>query len=333
MPKTKSHTQKAQQGGLLEALMSDRCSAPKPSRKGARIQKGGKPQPQPRPQPRQQQVGGADSYSWHRSASADPAHNGFANARSHLLTEKRLPWEAEERTGEAKRAAWIAEVRAVMNEAGLNWRDALKEASRRRKENVPAYQTVVERVKNSYKGRNAEDVNCATCPGKYTKPVARDVDGSVAYRPNAHKVSRAHLSATAATNILRDYYRQRAQAGNYKNMATATKAMRQDISKVNRGHKNKQGQVILQSPCPTKLANVTRRDGTVYQRRVVDKTHPDFAECRSNWLYRATPSRFDMEGIDAGEGRASPAYQKGKLYNSKGRTQRTAQPSRRVARN
>jgi hypothetical protein len=322
MPKTKSYTQKTQQGGLLEALLSDKCASPskKASRKGAQIQKGGNVSAQ------LQQVGGDDSYSWHRATSADPRHNGIANARSHLLAEKRLPWEDEEKSGEAKRAAWINEVRTVMNQSGLNWRDALKEASRRRKATVPAYQTVVERVKNSYTGRKAEDVNCAVCPGKYTKPVARDVDGSIAYRPNAHKVSRAHLSETAATNILRDYYRQRAQAGAYKSMNTATKAMRQDISKVNRSRK-------IQSPCPTKMTNVTRRDGTVYQRQVVDKTHPDFAQCRSNWLYRATPHRFDMEGIDAGEGRASPAYQKGKLYDSKGRTQRTAKPSRRLARN
>lgn len=316
--KTKSYAQKTQQGGLLEALLADKSATP--SR--PRIQNVAT-----------QQVGGADSYAWHRAASADPRHNGVANARSHLLAEKRLPWEDEEKSGEAKRAAWIDEVRTVMNQSGLNWRDALKEASRRRKANVPAYQTVVERVKSSYSGRKAEDVNCRTCPGKYTKPVARDVDGSVVYRPNAHKVSRAHLSETAATNILRDYYRQRAQAGAYKNMKTATKAMRQDISKVNRSHKRTDGSVIIQSPCPTKMVNVTRRDGTVYQRQVVDKAHPGFAECRSNWLYRATPHRFDMEGIDAGEGRASPAYQKGKLYDSKGRAQRTAKPSRRLARN
>lgn len=332
MPKTKSYARKPTKGGLLEALLSDKrrplttIPSPthkKPSRKGARIQKG---ENRNRAQAQVQQVGGADSYSWHRSASANPAHNGVANARSHLLAEKRLPWEDEEKTGEAKRAAWINEVRTVMNETGLNWRDALKEASRRRKASVPAYQTVVERVQNSYKGRKAEDVNCVTCPGKYTKPVVRDVNGSIAYRPNAHKVSRTHLSETAATNILRDYYRQQAQSGAYKNMNTATKSMRQDISKVNRSRK-------IQSPCPTKLTNVTLRNGTVYQRRVVDRSHPAFAECRSNWLYRATPKRFDMEGIDAGEGRASPAYQKGKLYNSKGRTQRTVKPSRRVARN
>ena len=102
--------------------------------------------------------------------------------------------------------------------------------------------------------------------------------------------------------------------------------MRQDISKLNTSR-------VLQSPCPTKLINVTRKNGKVYQRRVVDKAHPDYAACRSNWLYRDSPRKFDMEGIDAGEGKDSPAYGKHKLHDSKGRKQRTKKPSRRLANN
>lgn len=250
------------------------------------------------------QKGGADSYAWHRAPSTDPQHNGLPNARSHLLAAKKLPWETEAKTGESKRAAWIEEVRGVMAETGLNWRGALKEASRRRKQNVNGYQTVVERVKESYTGRNADTVKCngPKCPGKYNKPVQRGNDGEVKYRPHAHNVSRKHLSTDAATKLLRDYYRQRANS--YKNgIKSANKAMRQDISKVNTSR-------VIQSPCPTKLINVTSKKGKVYQRRVVDKSHPGFAQCRSNWLYRSTPGRFDMEGIDAGDGKDSPAYGK-----------------------
>jgi hypothetical protein len=261
------------------------------------------------------QVGGDDSYAWHRAPSTV---DGMTNARSHLLSSKKLPWEMEARTGEDKRAAWIEEVRNVMAETGLNWREALKEASQRRKKNVPQYQTVVERVKDSYTGRNASAVNCTEgkiCPGRYTKDIARDDQGEVKYRPNAHNVSRVHLTTKAATKILRDYYRQR--ANEYKNgMAGATKAMRQDISKLNTSR-------VLQSPCPTKLINVTRKDGKVYQRNIVDKTHPDYAACRSNWLYRDSPGKFDMKGIDAGEGKGSLAYGKNKLH--------TKNPSLRLA--
>lgn len=264
-----------------------------------------------------EQTGGADSYAWHRSESQLP---GVANARSHLLAEKKLPWEKEAKSGESKRAAWIEEVRKVMTETGLNWRDALKEASRRRKEKVPNYRTIEERVKDTYTGRDSANVKCTPgkrCPGKYTKPVTRKPTGEIAYRPNAHKVSKRHLTTEAATNLLRDYYRNRAKSGIYKKgIAGAAKAMRQDIRKRNSSR-------IIQSPCPTKLITVTRKDGKVYQRRVVDKSHPDFAACRSNWLYRATPRRFDMEGVDAGENKNSPAYQK-KLYNSKGRKNATS---------
>lgn len=267
-----------------------------------------------------EQKGGGDSYAWHRSESRK--HRGIANARSHLLSKKKLPWETEAKSGESKRTAWISEVREVMVQSGLNWRDALKEASRRRKEKVPNYLTVEERVKDTYTGRKSTSVKCTpgkVCPGKYDKPIATKPTGEVMYRPNAHNVSKRHLTAEAATNLLRDYYRNRAKSGLYKKgISGATKAMRQDIGKTNSSR-------VMQSPCPTKLITVTRKDGKVYQRRVVDKDHPDFAACRSNWLYRATPRKFDMKGVDAGDSAAG----KSKLYNSKGR--KNAANSRRLA--
>lgn len=275
-----------------------------------------------------EQRGGADSYGWHRADSGlvDEEGNSIANARSHLQTVKQLPWEDAPATGESKRAAWLEEVRAVMYETGMNWRDSLKEASRRRKQTTAGYQTVVERVKTSYTGRTAENVNCTEgkrCPGRYTKPVARGNDGDVTYRPNAHNVSRANLSRDAASNLLREYYKQR--SGQYKGgLKGATKAMRQDIGKKNRSRK-------VQSPCPTKLITVHRKDGKTYQRRIVDRQHPDYAECRSNWLYRATPRRFDMESVDFGDG-DSPAYGINKLPKTrkdKG-PEKTKKPSKRL---
>jgi hypothetical protein len=270
------------------------------------------------------QTGGADSYAKHRGPSRNDPN--MALARANLLNTKQHPWEQQAATGEQKRAAWIAEVRDVMVQQGINWRDALKEASRRRKENIEGYATYKERVTASYTGRNAATVDCPpgkACPGKYTKPVARDQTGEIVYRPNAHNVSRAHLTTEAATHLLRDYYRQR--ANKYKNgLPGATKAMRQDISRLNKTR-------ITQSPCPTKKITVTRRkDGLVYQRNVVDKSHPDYAECRSNWLYRDNPGKFDMQTVDAGEGKDSPAYGKTRLYKTKGRSPRTKKPSRRL---
>jgi hypothetical protein len=276
-------------GGLLEALMRSK------SKIGRNIQM---PASATRPGQREQ-TGGADSYAWHRDKT-----NGIANAYSHLDAVKRLPWEREAKSGQTKRAIWVEEVRALAASEGLSWKDALKTASERRKANNQEYQTVVERVKNSYTGRREEAVTCKTdrCPGKYTKEVARDQNGEIIYRPQGHNASRKHLSATAATNVLRDYYRR--HADQYKNgLAGATKAMRQDISRLNKSR-------VVQSPCPTKLSNVTNKKGTTFTRRVVDKAHPDFKECRSNWLYRDNPKKFDMEGIDAKTGKDSPAYPK-----------------------
>lgn len=258
------------------------------------------------------QRGGADSYAWHRN-----------NVRAHLQSKTQLPWEEKARSGEEKRAAWIQEVRDVMGETGLNWREAMKEASARRQQKIEGYRTVVQRTKDSYTGRRAENVRCSNpgkCPGRYTKPVTTR-GGEVVYRPNAHNVSRAHLTTESATKILREYYKERAHK--YKDgRRGATKAMRQDISKRNK-------RAVIQSPCPTKVISVNGKHGK-YNRRVVDRDHPAYAECRSNWLYRSTPGKFDMEGVDAGEGKASKGYGKKvlpKTYKSK---KPRARPSKRV---
>lgn len=258
------------------------------------------------------QRGGADSYAWHRK-----------NVRSHLQSRTTLPWEEQPRSGEEKRAAWIQEVRDVMEETGLNWREAMKEASLRRQQKIAGYRTVVQRTKDSYTGRRAEDVNCSNpdkCPGRYTKPVVTR-GGEVVYRPNAHNVSRVHLTTDSAARILREYYKERAHK--YKGgRKGATKAMRQDISKRNK-------RAVIQSPCPTKTISVNGKYGR-YTRKIIDRDSPDYAECRSNWLYRSTPGKFDMESVDAGEAKSSKGYGKKvlpKTYKSKKPRER---PSRRV---
>jgi hypothetical protein len=270
----------AAKGGLLDALLASQKKIAKPKK----VQK-----------PQTIQKGGADSYQWHRT-----------NAHDHLKTTKKLPWEDEAKSGENKRAIWIQEVKDVMAETGSNWKDALTEASNRRQQKINGYQTVVDRVKKSYKGRKADDVKCSNpdkCPGRYTKPVAMK-DGEVIYRPNAHNVSKVHLTTDAATKILREYYKERSHK--YKNgLKGATTAMRQDISKKRKGG-------TVQSPCPTKLITVNKKNGTTYQKRIVDREHPDFNACRSNWLYRSTPGSFDMQTVDYGE-ENSPAYGKNKL--------------------
>lgn len=269
-----------------------------------------------------EQRGGDDSYLAHRT-----------QAPKNLQTKKQLEWENEARTGVDKRNIWLAEVRNIVAVDGLNWSAALEEASRRRKAKIDGYQTVKERTKSSYTGRQATNVQCAPgkrCPGKYTKDPAKDpVTGERVYRPNAHKGKHVHLTIDAAKNILRDYYKDRAATGAVKGgLKGATRAMRQDISR--KRHRNK-----VQSPCPTRLITVNKKDGTSHQRRIVDRTHPDFAECRSNWLYRSTPGRFDMKTLDYGngpdsDGQLSPAY--GKYTLPKTRSDKKKQPNTAGAR-
>jgi hypothetical protein len=241
----------------------------------------------------QNQTAGADSYRQHR-----------VKAYKNLQTMKKLDWEPTAKTGATKREEWIKEVKALRLKEGYNWKTSLQEASKRRKENINGYKTVVERVQSGYTGRIADNVECNNpdiCPGKYTKAVATASDGSIIYRPNAHK-SRVHLTTSAATKVLRDYYKSRAHT--YKDgLKGATTAMRKDISRKN--HRS-----IVQSPCPTKLTSIKTKKGIVYERNIIDKEHPAYAACRSNWLYRDSPNAFDFETVDYGEGRASPAYGK-----------------------
>ena len=242
------------------------------------------------------QKGGSDSYSWHRQESPGPEFKKGrkTNARNNLLTEKQHPWETSKKSGEEKREQWIMEVRNVMAETGLNWRDALKEASRIRRESNPEYQTVKQRVVESYTGRDADTVACPTgvCPGKYNKAISVNKDGEKIYRPQGHNGRKELLSTAAATEILREYYKERA----YKYKKGSKKALNADISRKNHSRK-------IQTSCPTKVINVNR-NGKVYQRRIIDRDHPDFQNCRSNWLYRSNPRKFDIDRIDDGSDEA-----------------------------
>ncbi len=228
-----------------------------------------------------QQRGGAsgDGYAWHRK-------NAINNLRG---------------AGEAKRNAWLDEVRAVQAATGMEWKDALQEASRRRKATNGSYQTWKQRVVNGYTGRQSGDVKCAAgkkCPGKYTKAAA------TTYRPGAHY--KLPLTQSAAVNQLRKHYRERGLAGGENGLKNATKAMRQDIAKKRAGKP-------LQ-PCPTKVVTVKRKDGTTYQRKVANKNEA----CADSWLYRGEGvRRHDIAGVDHGNKDRSPAYGKRRLYSKR----------------
>lgn len=227
-------------------------------------------------QDKQHGGGAGDGYAWHR----ENAINNLQGA------------------GEAKRNEWLNEVRDVKTETGMDWKDALQEASRRRKQQDTNYQTWKQRVVGGYTGRQAQDVNCAEgkkCPGRYTKAA------STTYRPGAHY--KRPLSQQAAISQLRKHYREIGLSGGPEGLKKATKAMRQDISKKRAGKP-------LQ-PCPTRLITVTPKNGAPYQRRVVQKT----AECADNWLYRGSGVRYhDMVGVDYGDKKDSGAYGKRRLY-------------------
>ena len=212
---------------------------------------------------------GGDSYEWHRSPSDSP---GYANARNNLLTQKQLPWEDAPNTGESKRQVWIQEVRTVMDTQGLNWRDALKTASANRKQKNNDYRTVKERVKESYTGRKADQVDCDNCPGKYNKDVVKDVQGNIVYRPRGYHGRKDLLTSSSATSVLREYYKKN----------SGISAMRKDIVTKNNTRKT-------QIPCPTD------------QNGKIDTTHPDYKKCKSNWLYRKNPRAFDMKTVDYGD--------------------------------
>jgi len=200
--------------------------------------------------------------------------------------------------GEAGRSAWVEEVKAVQDaNPGMSYGEALHYASQHRKEDDPNYLTVKERVVASYKPRKASDVNCApgkACPGAYNSPATST------FRPGRRNKSR--MTQQSAVDALREHYRSIGQAKGGKNgMKSATKAMRQDISK------QRKGAPLV--PCPTKLNSLGRR--------VVDKNADGYAQCRDNWLFRNDPTKYDMEGVDHGESKKSSAYGKRRLNSAR----------------
>mgnify|MGYP003383980550 CR=1 FL=1 len=249
------------------------------------------------------QTGGGDSYMWHRSA-----------AEKNLTVGKKLPWESTAKSGNEKRKQWHAEVKAIVASRGITYKEALKVASAQRKEKIPGYKTVRERVIGSYVPRVASNVKCSgsVCPGRYNKSAGKT------YRPNAHKGPKRHLTVESASHVLREHYRKKAISAApdsipstdetarviKKSLARHTSAMRHDISKKRKG--------TPQSPCPTKTITYMRK-GKQVTRRVIDKSAPTYKDCRSNWLYRNDPSKLDMVGVDHGTGKDSPAYGRKRL--------------------
>lgn len=127
--------------------------------------------------------------------------------------------------GEAKRDAWLNEVRAVQGETGMMWKDALREASNRRRAANPNYRTWKETTISNYRPRVAANVTCPpdkpNCPGKYDRPATST------FRPGRR--NKRPMSEAAAVRVLREHYRNKGEESG--DMKAATKAMRQDISK------------------------------------------------------------------------------------------------------
>ena len=187
----------------------------------------------------------------------------------------------------SKRNQWLEEVAAVKRaNPKLSHAEALKQASAARKQAIPGYKTVKQRVVQARK------------PRQYYK-----ADGSVGkFRPAGpyQKRSKQLMTVDAAKNALRAFYRQK--IGLKTSNKQATTAMRRDISS-----KTKSTRVL--TPCPTKTITYSRRNPKTGKLvRVTRKVAVRTEACKRSWLYRKNPHKDDMQGVDNGLGRASPAY-------------------------
>jgi len=141
---------------------------------------------------------------------------------------------------DAKRAAWINEVRAVMAETGMSWKDSLKEASLRRKQRVKVNATVNTTVNATVNAKVNAKVNGG--PSKTIRPSQSVQSSSNAAHPHTQSTYR-HLSVPATIKLLRDHYQSR--AGQFKDESMGL--------------------------MPVRTITVTRKDGKTYQRRAHQK--------------------------------------------------------------
>ena len=191
------------------------------------------------------QSGGAsgDGYKWHRA-------NAFDNL--------------QKKNGIEKRNQWINEVRQIIKEKNVTWREALVLASNARKSLNPNYATVKETVIAGYTGRKGAD-------GEKVP--------TTTYRPLRHENKRI-LTEKAAKKLLKEYYRDKGMK--IGDMKKAEQSMKSDISK--RRAKPLEG-------CKT----VEIKDSLNRTRNIAVKTE----KCADSWLYRK-PYKYDMINVDYG---------------------------------
>lgn len=240
--------------------------------------------------------GPGNGYQWHRSRKGKSAEVSF------------------NKSARDKTKAWRDEVKAIADtlertaNGKINWPEAMKRASELRKTRNSNYKTTKEERVSALKGRTASSVNCPPgthCPGKYTRTAKSYV-----------KRNKRVMTLNSAKDTLRKYYRNALANGKFatetgvlkpqSERARATGAMRKDISS-----KRKSKPLTA---CPTRQIVYNRRNprtGLVQTitRRVAIKTDG----CADSWLYRKSPSKRDIKGVDYGEGKNSPAYGQRKL--------------------
>jgi hypothetical protein len=204
-----------------------------------------------------------------------------------------------------KAQAWRAEVADVRNRMGISFKDALVEASNRRKDTA-GYQTVADRRVAAYKPRVAADVSCygqSKCIGAYDRPGGPRYDGPA--------IRKTRVTAAGAEKLLRALYHQRGrELGPSDRLKTASARGRA-------GYRRDKSMVSskVYEPCPTRT--IALANGNTRQIARAPKGHP----CRNNWQYASTikhhllghRKRFggfgDVRGVDDGVKDAS--YLKG----------------------
>jgi hypothetical protein len=186
-----------------------------------------------------------------------------------------------------KRDQWIQEVRDAQAElvfegntgAAASWVAATKEASKKRKEQNPGYETIGERYKSNLIMSHKE---------------GKDGQVSSTYSPYGKKNKRP-LTLDAAKAVLLQYYRDR--SAQFKNGPLS--ALRKDISQCKKDVVNKKtGKTSKRTLTPC-----THSETKTVNGKKVTEWFPE--ECRDSWKYRAgnTPNRtgpgvYDMKGLD-----------------------------------
>jgi len=177
-----------------------------------------------------------------------------------------------------KASAWRAEVKAVQEELGISYKEAMTIASKRRKRDQPSYTTMDERYRKKLQTQRKD-------PAKPYSPY-----GSKNKRP---------LSLAAAQTILLKYYADRKHL--YKDPLTA---MKTDIT-----HCSKK----LLTPCPPHIKTLTQAKAEYPQCADSWKYRPG-----KNAKSRTGPAYYDMDGLDnlCGEHNAS-TLAKSRLHKRK----------------